>query len=71
FGTGRPVILLHGGLGHSGNWGYQVPALMTAGYRPIVIDSRGHGRSTRDAQPYAYARMASDVRTVMNMLRID
>lgn len=71
FGVGRPVILLHGGLGHSGNWGYQVPALMTAGYRPIVIDSRGHGRSTRDAQPYAYTRMASDVRAVMDVLRID
>ena len=25
--SGSPVILLHGGLGHSGNWGYQVPAL--------------------------------------------
>ncbi|MEA3268086.1 MAG: alpha/beta hydrolase, partial [Pseudomonadota bacterium] len=28
FGAGTPVILLHGGLGHGGNWGYQVPALM-------------------------------------------
>jgi pimeloyl-ACP methyl ester carboxylesterase len=71
FGAGRPVILLHGGLGHSGNWGYQVPALTSAGYRPIVIDSRGHGRSTRDAQPYAYTRMASDVRAVMDALHID
>jgi len=22
YGVGAPVILLHGGLGHSGNWGY-------------------------------------------------
>jgi len=36
------VILLHGGLGHSGNWGYQVPALVGSGYRAVVIDSRGH-----------------------------
>ena len=28
YGSGSPVILLHGGLGHSGNWGYQVPALV-------------------------------------------
>ena len=61
YGSGSPVILLHGGLGHSGNWGYQVPALNNAGYQAVLIDSRGHGRSTRDARPYAYELMASDV----------
>ena len=61
YGVGQPVILLHGGLGNSGNWGYQVPALLDAGYQTIVIDSRGHGRSTRDEQPYSYELMASDV----------
>ncbi|HWY48725.1 MAG TPA: hypothetical protein VNX70_15155, partial [Bryobacteraceae bacterium] len=25
YGFGPPVVLLHGGLGHSGNWGYQIP----------------------------------------------
>ena len=34
------MILLHGGLGHGGNWGHQVPALVAAGYQAIVIDSR-------------------------------
>ena len=34
-GTGSPVILLHGGLGHSGNWGYQVPALVERGFVPF------------------------------------
>ena len=71
FGGGAPVILLHGGLGHGGNWGDQVPALVAAGYRAIVIDSRGHGRSTRDARPYTYERMASDVRAVMDALGVD
>lgn len=61
YGFGPPVILLHGGLGHSGNWGYQVPALVKHGYRAVVIDSRGHGRSTRDARPFTYELMASDV----------
>ncbi len=32
YGSGRPVILLHSGLGNSGNWGYQVPALIANGY---------------------------------------
>jgi pimeloyl-ACP methyl ester carboxylesterase len=71
YGTGSPVILLHGGLGHSGNWGYQVSALIANGYRVVVIDSRGHGRSTRDEKPYSYELMASDVLAVMNALHLD
>ncbi len=70
YGSGWPVILLHGGLGHSGNWGYQVRALVEDGYRPIVIDSRGHGRSTRDTRPYSYELMASDVLAVMDTLNL-
>ncbi|HXQ36131.1 MAG TPA: alpha/beta hydrolase [Anaerolineales bacterium] len=71
YGSGSPVILLHGGLGHSGNWGHQVPALIQSGYRVVLIDSRGHGRSTRDAQPYSYELMASDVSAVMDTLGIE
>jgi pimeloyl-ACP methyl ester carboxylesterase len=71
YGSGAPVILLHGGLGHGGNWGYQVPALVGSGYRAILIDSRGHGRSTRDAKPYTYERMAADLLAVMNSLHIE
>jgi pimeloyl-ACP methyl ester carboxylesterase len=70
YGSGPPVILLHGGLGHSGNWGYQVPALVRSGYRAVLIDSRGHGRSTRDVRPFMYERMASDVSAVMDALHI-
>jgi pimeloyl-ACP methyl ester carboxylesterase len=70
FGSGPPVILLHGGLGHAGNWGYQVPALVRSGYRAVVIDSRGHGHSTRDARPFSYELMASDVLAVMDALRL-
>lgn len=70
-GSGVPVVLLHGGLGHGGNWGYQVPALVESGYRAIVVDSRGHGRSTRDALPFSYERMAADVLAVLHSLGID
>jgi pimeloyl-ACP methyl ester carboxylesterase len=65
------VILLHGGLGHSGNWGYQVPALVVSGYRAVLMDSRGHGRSTRDARPFTYELMASDVSAVMDALHLE
>jgi pimeloyl-ACP methyl ester carboxylesterase len=71
YGGGEPVVLLHGGLGHSGNWGFQVPALIAAGYQVVLIDTRGHGRSTRDARPFSYELLASDVLAVLDALRIE
>ena len=70
YGAGAPVILLHGGLANSDYWGDQVPALVQAGHRVILIDSRGHGRSSRDERPYTYELMESDVIAVMDALSV-
>lgn len=70
WGSGAPVVLLHGGMGHSGNFGKQIAPLVASGYKVIAIDSRGHGRSSRDAKPYSYALMGSDVLAVMDALGI-
>lgn len=70
FGHGRPVILLHGGLANSNYWGNQIRAL-DKHYKVVVMDSRGHGRSTRDKTPYGYDLMASDVLGLMNYLKIN
>jgi pimeloyl-ACP methyl ester carboxylesterase len=69
FGRGEPVILLHGGLANANYWGNQVRAL-AARCRVIVMDSRGHGRSTRNDQPYGYDLMAGDVVALMDFLKI-
>jgi pimeloyl-ACP methyl ester carboxylesterase len=69
-GDGPPVILLHGGAGHGGNFSHEVPALVAAGYRAIVIDSRGQGHSTRDGKPYSYELMGRDTIAVMDALGI-
>jgi pimeloyl-ACP methyl ester carboxylesterase len=69
FGHGEPVILLHGGLANANYWGHQVRALQPR-YRVIVVDSRGHGRSTRDERPYGYDLMAADVIGLMDFLKI-
>jgi pimeloyl-ACP methyl ester carboxylesterase len=69
YGSGLPVVLLHGGLANSNYWGNQVPVL-AQNYQVIVIDSRGHGRSTRSAAPYGYELMASDVLGVMDKLNL-
>src|SRR5437667_17169 len=69
FGHGEPVIMLHGGLANSDYWGYQVPVLARK-YRVIAMDSRGHGRSTRDDRSFGYDLMAGDVVGLMNFLKI-
>jgi pimeloyl-ACP methyl ester carboxylesterase len=45
--------------------------LVESGYRVVLIDSRGQGRSTRDRRPFSYELMASDVVAVMDATRIE
>ncbi|CAN7198384.1 alpha/beta fold hydrolase [Devosia sp. LjRoot3] len=71
FGAGPAVLLLHGGMGNSNNFGHQVPALVEAGYRVVVIDSRGHGRSSWDGGAFSYAQFAEDAFAVLDRLEID
>lgn len=70
WGDGSPLLLLHGGLGNMEYFGGQVPELAKQ-YRVIAMDSRGHGRSTRNGEPYSYALMAKDVIALMDYLKID
>jgi pimeloyl-ACP methyl ester carboxylesterase len=69
FGRGTPVILVHGGFANSNYWGLQIPALAQR-FEVIVLDSRGHGRSTRDARPIGYHLMASDTLALMDALQV-
>jgi pimeloyl-ACP methyl ester carboxylesterase len=69
FGHGEPVLLVHGGLANANYWGNQVRAL-APDHQVIVMDSRGHGRSTRDARPFGYDLMASDVIALLDHLEI-
>lgn len=70
FGQGEPVLLLHGALGNANYWGNQVPVLAKK-YRVIVIDARGHGRSTRDGKLFSYRLLAADVIALLDLLKID
>jgi len=71
YGPARPapVILLHGGLANANYWGDLIPALAPT-HQVIVLDSRGHGRSTRTATQLGYELMASDVIALMDRLHI-
>ena len=63
------VILLHGGFASSDEWGFEVP-LLSKTQKVVVLDSRGHGRSTMSNQQLGYNLMASDVLKLMDYLNI-
>jgi pimeloyl-ACP methyl ester carboxylesterase len=69
-GAGAPVILLHGGMASSDTWGNQVPSLVRSHHRVILVDSRGHGRSTLGTKPLSYELMEGDVLAVMDVLGV-
>jgi pimeloyl-ACP methyl ester carboxylesterase len=69
YGQGSPVIMLHGGLANSDYWGNQINALAPS-HLVIVMDSRGHGRSTHDSRPYGYDLMTDDVVALMDFLKV-
>jgi pimeloyl-ACP methyl ester carboxylesterase len=68
-GHPNPVILLHGGLANSNYFGNLIPALAST-HEVVAIDSRGHGRSSRNDTPIGYELMASDVVALMDQLHI-
>jgi pimeloyl-ACP methyl ester carboxylesterase len=70
YGSGDPILLIHGGLGHADVWTYQVNDL-AKDHTVIVADSRGHGRSSRNADAYSYALMASDYLALLDYLKVD
>jgi pimeloyl-ACP methyl ester carboxylesterase len=66
---GRPVILLHGSLGSSDDWGFETP-MLDKNHKVIVVDSRGRGRSTMSAAPLTLEVESSDVVALMDFLKI-
>lgn len=69
-GKGVPVILLHGGMGNGDHFSSQVLALRDK-FQLIVVDTRGHGRSTHPRGKLSYHLMAGDVIAVMEKLKLE
>ena len=68
WGTGRPVVLIHGWPLNQDMWEYQAPVLVANGYRVIAYDRRGFGRSSQPWTGYDYDTLAADLATVMDGL---
>jgi pimeloyl-ACP methyl ester carboxylesterase len=71
-GDGQPVLLLHGFPDSGRLWRHQVPALAGAGFRVIVPDLRGYGRSGKPeaVEAYSIPVLAGDVLAILDSLEI-
>jgi pimeloyl-ACP methyl ester carboxylesterase len=69
-GTGRPLVLLHGGLG-SGEMFGPVVAQLAASHQVIVPDLQGHGRTADIDRPLDHRLMADDIAALIDHLGLD
>ena len=65
WGTGQPVVLLHGWPLSADSWDDQAMAIADAGYRAIAYDRRGFGRSTQPWSGYDYDTLTDDLAEVI------
>ena len=65
WGSGRPVILLHGWPLSADSWDDQAMAIAESGYRTIAYDRRGFGRSSQPWSGYDYNTLADDLAAVI------
>ncbi len=65
WGSGRPVVLLHGWPLSADSWDDQAMALADNGFRAIAYDRRGFGRSDQPWSGYDYDTLADDLAAVI------
>ncbi|WP_375421850.1 alpha/beta fold hydrolase [uncultured Sphingomonas sp.] len=71
WGSGRPVILIHGWPLSADSWDAQAMALAEAGFRAIAYDRRGFGRSGQPWTGYDYDTLTDDLADVMKATGAD
>ncbi len=65
WGSGQPVILMHGWPLSADSWDDQAMAIADAGYRTIAYDRRGFGRSSQPWNGYDYDTLSDDLASVI------
>ena len=68
WGTGRPVVFIHGWPLNADMWDYQMTHLASHGLRCIAYDRRGFGRSEQPWMGYDYDTLAQDLASVIEAL---
>ena len=68
WGTGKPVVLIHGWPVSHEMWEYQALELPKHGYRTIAYTRRGFGKSSKPWDGYDYDTLANDLKAVLDGL---
>jgi len=69
-GSGRPLVLLHGGLGSSEMFAPIIPQL-SARHQVVAVDLQGHGRTADIDRPIDTRLMAGDIAALIDHLKLD
>src|ERR1700687_751425 len=70
YGSGQPIVLIHGYPLSGSSWERQLPVLLEAGYRVIIYDRRGFGKSSQPTAGYNYDTFAEDLHKLLTQLEL-
>jgi non-heme chloroperoxidase len=68
YGAGPPIVFVSAWVLNADMWEYQVPFFAEHGYRCVLPDRRGHGRSDRPGSGYDLDTRADDLATLIGQL---
>ena len=64
------IVLINGLADDLESWGYQIPAMVDAGFRVLRFDNRGIGKTDAPAGAYSSRQMADDAKALVDFLGI-
>lgn len=71
FGSGQPIILIHGWPLSGKSWELQIPMLLNLSYRVITYDRKGFGNSSPTLEGYDYDGLAADLHELITQLELN
>jgi len=70
YGTGKPLLIIHGNGGSIKDFSKQIPYFSTE-YKVIVADSRAQGKTVDTKDSLTYEMMADDFNALLDFLHLD
>lgn len=71
YGSGKPVVLIHGWPLSKEMWEYQTEVLVNAGFRVVAYDRRGFGMSDKPWTGYDYDSFTDDLHALITQLNLN